>query len=125
MSYRFEIHKDKAGEFRVRFKYNGEIMFSSEGYSSKQSALNLILSIKRNAPDAPVEDTTKPEAPRKTKEAKKNAPVAWLLRETFNDETRILAGVVYMSARAAQIAANRKSIYGRICEVVPVYEKPQ
>ena len=125
MKYTFEIYKDSAGEFRVRFKYNGEIMFSSEGYSSKQSALNLILSIKRNAPDAPVEDTTKPARTRKTKETNKDAPVAWLLRETFAGKTRILAGAVYMTARAAKIAAARKSIYGRICEAVPVYEKDE
>lgn len=25
--YSFEIYKDEAGEYRVRFKYNSEIMF--------------------------------------------------------------------------------------------------
>ncbi|MGH6998784.1 MAG: YegP family protein, partial [Phenylobacterium sp.] len=35
MAHKFEIYKDKAGEFRVRFKYNSETMFSTEGYSSK------------------------------------------------------------------------------------------
>ena len=35
MAHHFQIYKDKAGEFRVRFKYNDEIMFSTEGYSSK------------------------------------------------------------------------------------------
>ena len=39
MPYKFEIHKDKAGEFRVRFKApNGEVMFATEGYISKASA---------------------------------------------------------------------------------------
>ena len=38
MAHKFEIYKDKAGEFRVRFKYNSETMVSSEGYSSKASA---------------------------------------------------------------------------------------
>lgn len=37
---------DKAGEFRVRFKYNSEVMFSTEGYKSKASAENAIASIK-------------------------------------------------------------------------------
>ena len=31
MAHKFEIYKDKAGEFRVRFKYNNEVMFSTEG----------------------------------------------------------------------------------------------
>ena len=59
MAYAFEIYKDKKGEFRVRFKAsNGETMFSTEGYSSKASAQNAIDSIKKNGPDAPVEDNT-------------------------------------------------------------------
>jgi uncharacterized protein YegP (UPF0339 family) len=62
MAHKFEIYKDKAGEFRVRFKYNSEVMFSTEGYSSKASAQNAIDSIKKNGPDAPVEDNTAPKA---------------------------------------------------------------
>lgn len=46
--YKFEIYKDKAGEFRFRFKAsNGETMFSSEGYKAKASAVNAIESIKK------------------------------------------------------------------------------
>ncbi len=58
MAHKFEIYKDKAGEFRVRFKYNSETMFSTEGYSSKAAAQNAIDSLKKNAPDAPVEDNS-------------------------------------------------------------------
>ncbi len=58
LAHKFEIYKDKAGEFRVRFKYNSEVMFSTEGYSSKASAQNAIDSIKKNGPDAPVEDNS-------------------------------------------------------------------
>ncbi len=59
MAYKFEISKDKAGEFRVKFKSpNGETMFSTEGYSSKASAKNAIESMKKNGPDAEVDDTT-------------------------------------------------------------------
>lgn len=58
MAHKFEIYKDKAGEYRVRFKYNSEVMFSTEGYSSKASAKNAIESIKKNGPDAEVDDTT-------------------------------------------------------------------
>ena len=58
MAHKFEIYKDKAGEFRVRFKYNSETIFSTEGYSSKSSAKSAIESIKKNAPDAAVEDNS-------------------------------------------------------------------
>lgn len=58
MAHHFEIYKDKAGEFRVRFKYNSEIMFSTEGYSSKSSAQNAINSIKSNGPGAEVVDNS-------------------------------------------------------------------
>jgi uncharacterized protein YegP (UPF0339 family) len=58
VAHKFEVYKDKAGEFRVRFKYNSETMFSTEGYSSKASAMNAIESMKKNGPDAPIDDTT-------------------------------------------------------------------
>ena len=58
MAHKFEIYKDKAGEFRIRFKYNSEVMFSSEGYASKASAKAAIESVKKNAPGAEVDDTT-------------------------------------------------------------------
>ena len=58
MAHKFEIYKDKAGEFRVRFSYNSEVMFSTQGYSSKSSAENAIASIKKNGPDAPTEANT-------------------------------------------------------------------
>ena len=58
MAHKFEIYKDKAGEFRVRFKYNSESIFSTEGYSSKASAKNAIESIKKNGPKAEVEDNS-------------------------------------------------------------------
>ncbi len=58
MAHKFEIYKDKAGEFRVRFKYNSETIFSTEGYTSKASAKNAIESIKKNGPEAPTDDIT-------------------------------------------------------------------
>ena len=52
---KFEVYKDKAGEFRFRLKArNGEIVLSGEGYKAKASCLNGIDSIRRNAPDAPI-----------------------------------------------------------------------
>jgi len=58
MGHHFEIYKDKSGEFRVRFSYNSEVMFSTQGYSSKASAQNAIDSIKKNGPGAEVVDNS-------------------------------------------------------------------
>lgn len=53
---KFEVYTDKAGEFRFRLKAkNGEIIATSEGYKSKASCLNGIESVKKNAPEAPIE----------------------------------------------------------------------
>ena len=60
MAYKFEVYKDKKGEFRFRFKApNGENMFASQGYKQRKSATNAIESIKKNAPNAEVDDQTK------------------------------------------------------------------
>jgi hypothetical protein len=56
MAHRFEIYQDKAGEFRVRFKYNSEVIFSTEGYSDKSGAKRAIESIKEHVGDAEVVD---------------------------------------------------------------------
>ena len=52
---KFEVYKDKAGEFRFRLKArNGEIIAVGEAYKAKASCLNGIDSIRRNAPEAQV-----------------------------------------------------------------------
>ena len=55
---KYEVYKDKAGEFRFRLKAsNGEnIVASNEGYKTKAGCLKGIASIKENAPDAEVID---------------------------------------------------------------------
>ena len=53
---KFEVYLDKAGEFRFRLKArNGEIIATSEGSKAKASCLNGIESVRKNAPDAPIE----------------------------------------------------------------------
>ena len=53
---KFEVYVDKAGEFRFRLKAkNGEIIATSEGYQAKTSCFNGIESVRKNAPDAPIE----------------------------------------------------------------------
>ena len=60
MAGKFELYKDKSGEFRFRLKAgNGEIIAtSSESYKTKAAALNGIESIKKNAGEAKVDDQT-------------------------------------------------------------------
>ena len=49
MAGKFEIFKDKKGEFRFRLKAsNGETILSSEGYKAKRSCENGIASVKKN-----------------------------------------------------------------------------
>ena len=56
MAHRFEIRKNKAGEFVAYFCHNSEAIFWTEGYKSKSSAQNAIDSIRKNGPDAEVVD---------------------------------------------------------------------
>ena len=54
---KFEVYKDKAGEFRFRLKArNGENIGKSEGYKAKASCMNGIASVGKNAPDAKIEE---------------------------------------------------------------------
>ena len=56
---KFEINKDMAGEFRFKLvAINGQTIAVSEGYSTKDNALNGIESVKQNAADAVIEDKT-------------------------------------------------------------------
>ena len=52
---KFEMYKDKAGEFRFRLKArNGEIIGVSEGYTSKANCVNGVESVKKNAAEAEI-----------------------------------------------------------------------
>jgi uncharacterized protein YegP (UPF0339 family) len=56
---KFEINKDKAGEFRFKLvAVNGETIAVSEGYTNKEGAMNGIESVKHNAAEAVIDDTT-------------------------------------------------------------------
>ena len=56
MAHKFDIYRDQAGEFRVRFEDHSEVMFSMEGYAITASAENALASIIKNGRDAPIED---------------------------------------------------------------------
>lgn len=52
MPGKFEIYKDKKGEFRFRLKSaNGQNILASEGYKTKASCKNGIESVKKNSAD--------------------------------------------------------------------------
>ena len=54
---KFEVYEDKGGEFRFRLKAkNGQIIAASEGYTKIDSCLNGIESVKKNAPEATIEE---------------------------------------------------------------------
>ncbi len=49
---KFEVYKDKRGEFRFRLKAsNGQNILASEGYSSKKGCENGIASVQKNCKD--------------------------------------------------------------------------
>ncbi len=53
---KFEMYTDKAGEFRFRLKAkNGQIIATSEGYTTIANCLNGIESVKKNSVDAAIE----------------------------------------------------------------------
>jgi uncharacterized protein YegP (UPF0339 family) len=50
MAGKFEVYKDKRGEFRFRLKSgNGETILASEGYKDRSGATNGIASVKKNS----------------------------------------------------------------------------
>jgi uncharacterized protein YegP (UPF0339 family) len=72
--YAFELYRDRAGGYRVRFKApNGEKVFQSEGYSSKAAASRAIKAIITNVADADIRDhvaASKPESAAKAAKSK-------------------------------------------------------
>jgi uncharacterized protein YegP (UPF0339 family) len=59
MPGKFEIKKTSNGQFRFNLKAtNGQVIATSESYKTKAACLNGIESVRKNAPDAAVDDTT-------------------------------------------------------------------
>lgn len=53
---RFQLFEDKAGYYRFNlYARNGQIVASSQGYTSREACLAGIESVRANAPDAPIE----------------------------------------------------------------------
>ena len=52
---KFEVYTDKAGEFRFRLKAtNGQVIATSEVYTTEAACRNGIASVQKNAPDAEI-----------------------------------------------------------------------
>lgn len=59
MAGKFEIFQDQGGKYRFRLKAgNGQVIATSQGYSTKKACNNGIESVRKNAPVAPVDDAT-------------------------------------------------------------------
>ncbi len=59
MAGKFEVYQDKRGQYRFRLKAgNGQVIATGEGYTTKKACLNGIESIRKNAPDAKLDDQT-------------------------------------------------------------------
>ena len=59
MAAKFELNKDVAGEFRFKLvAANGECIAVSQGYNTKDSAMNGIKSVRENAAKAAIADKT-------------------------------------------------------------------
>ncbi len=59
MAGKFVITKDRRGEFRFKLVAgNGQTLAVSEGYTTKAACVNGIESVRKNASDATVDDTT-------------------------------------------------------------------
>ena len=57
---KFEIYKDRKGEFRWRLRAgNNQVIATGEGYTTKAACKNGIASVKKGAGKAKVEDQTK------------------------------------------------------------------
>ena len=61
----FEIYKDKGGDYRWRLRTTNTqvVATSGQGYSTKRACEEGIESVKKNAPDAAVEEKAGDEAP--------------------------------------------------------------
>ncbi|HEY3956887.1 MAG TPA: YegP family protein [Streptosporangiaceae bacterium] len=57
MAGKFVLKKGQSGKFHFNLvASNGQVIATSETYNSKEAALNGIESVRKNAPDAPVND---------------------------------------------------------------------
>jgi uncharacterized protein YegP (UPF0339 family) len=111
---KFEIYKDKKGEYRFRLKAgNGEIIADSEGYKTKQGCMKGIISVQKNAVKAKIifddsisENTEysfkklKKELVRTDKEYANKNFVANKSKEELEDEKRTLSAPVRKLKRA-------------------------
>ena len=87
---KYELFKDKAGQFRFRLKAgNGEIILASEGYTTKASAENGIASVRVNSP-------------KDERYERKETAAGWSFNLRASNGQVIGTGEVYTSAAARE-----------------------
>lgn len=60
MTGKFQIYKDKQGQYRFRLlAANGQVIATGQGYKAKKSCLAGIESVRKNAPAAAIEEVEK------------------------------------------------------------------
>lgn len=108
---KFELYKDKKGETRFRFRANnGEIMFSSEGYKARASAVKAIESLKKNVASATVEEPAATKLAAKPKAAAKPAAKAKAAKPTAKAAAKPAAKkTAKPAAKAASKPAAKKT----------------
>lgn len=96
---KFEVYKGKNGETRFRYRAsNGEIMFSSEGYKAKASAIKAIESLKKNVAAALIEEI---EEVAKKVQAKAAAPAKAATKKTTTAKAPAKAAATKAPVKAA------------------------
>jgi uncharacterized protein YegP (UPF0339 family) len=99
---KFTLTKDKAGSFRFTVVApNGQIIATSQGYATKASALNGVMSLRKNATTATLTDLTAP-AP-----ATKPATVAKPIKAKASRTVRSATAKKPTERRGAKAATSR------------------
>lgn len=57
--YAWQIFTGEDGQLYARFRYRGDIMFTSEGYRRREDAQLAIATVRARGPEAKVEDLTR------------------------------------------------------------------
>ncbi|HNP35287.1 MAG TPA: YegP family protein [Woeseiaceae bacterium] len=94
MAGKFEIYKDKAGEFRFRLKAaNGQNVLGSQGYASKASCLNGIESVKKNSQNKASFESSKSESGKFTFNLKSSNGQVIGVSQTYDSESGCTNGM--------------------------------
>ena len=93
MSGRFVLKRGRTGKFRFNLlSANGKVVASSEAYETKSAALNGIESVRKNAPDARLDDQT-PSATQETGQGRQGSKVGRALKRDWEQTKSDMPGL--------------------------------